>query len=105
MPTCCPGLAVSSVSVPSNGAVTVCSIFIASTTTSGCPAYTGCPAATWTARTVPGMGERTVASTPPARPARTGAARSSVSAQACPPRPSHVVVPSVAYANRCVRSP
>ncbi len=96
MPTCCPGLTASSVTVPASGAVTACSIFIASTTTSGCPAVTCRPAATCTARTVPGMGDRTVLSAPPARSLRTGAAASSVSAHACPPRPSHVVVRSVA---------
>ena len=37
MPTCCPAFAVSSLTTPSSGAVTVCSIFIASTTMSGCP--------------------------------------------------------------------
>ena len=41
MATCWPPLTRSSVTVPSSGAVTVCSIFIASTMTSGCPAVTG----------------------------------------------------------------
>jgi len=99
MPTCCPALAVSSVTTPSSGAVTVCSIFIASTTTSGCPARTGWPAVTCTAMTVPGMGERTVLSAAPARlPRPATTASSSVSAQACPSRPSHIVAPSRAKA-------
>ncbi len=98
MPTCCPALAVSSLTTPSSGAVIVCSIFIASTTTSGCPARTGWPAVTCTAMTVPGMGERTVLSTTPARPPGPAAASSSVSAQACPSRPSHSVAPSRANA-------
>jgi len=94
MPTCCPAFAVSSLTTPSSGAVTVCSIFIASTTTSGCPARTGWPAPTCTAMTVPGMGERTVLSAGPARPPRVTTACSSVSAQACPSRPSHMVAPA-----------
>ena len=52
--TCCPAFAVSSDTVPSSGAVTVCSIFIASTTSTGCPALTSCPTLTCTATTVPG---------------------------------------------------
>ena len=103
--TCCPALADSADTVPASGAVTMCSIFIASTTATACPAVTCCPTATWTASTVPGMGERTVPSAPPARPPRTGAASSSVSAHADPSRPSHVVAPSVAYANRSTRPP
>ncbi len=98
MPTCCPALAASSLTTPSSGAVTVCSIFIASTTTSGCPARTGWPAATCTAMTVPGMGERTVLSAAPAWPPRATVAFSSVSAHACPSRPSHIVAPSRANA-------
>ena len=98
MPTCCPAFAVSSLTTPSSGAVTVCSIFIASTTMSGAPARTGWPAVTCTAMTVPGMGERTAASTSPARPPRGTAAASSVSAQACPSRPSHMVAPARANA-------
>jgi hypothetical protein len=90
MPTCCPALAVSSVTTPSSGAVTVCSIFIASTTASGCPADTGCPAVTRTASTVPGIGDRT---TPSARaaapPSRAATASSSVTIQVRPSRPSH----------------
>ena len=42
--------------VPSIGAATTCSIFIASSVTIGSPASTSCPAATWTARTEPGIG-------------------------------------------------
>jgi hypothetical protein len=99
MPTAWPALAVSSVTTPSSGAVTVCSIFIASTTTSGSPARTGWPAVTCTAMTVPGIGERTVLSAAPARPPRPATtASSSVSAQACPSRPSHIVAPSRAKA-------
>jgi hypothetical protein len=103
--TCWPGFAVSSVTVPSAGAVTVCSIFIASTTASGCPAVTCSPAVTCTVSTVPGIGERTMLSAFAAWPLRAGAAGSSVSAQARPSRPSHVVMPSLAQANRSVRPP
>lgn len=98
-----PAFTVSSATTPSSGAETVCSIFIASTTMSGCPAETGSPGAARTVSTVPGMGERTVPSAPPAAPARAVTAGSAVSAQACPPRPSHVVSPSRAQANRSVR--
>ena len=103
--TCWPALAATSATVPATGAVTVCSIFIASTTATACPADTVSPGATCTARTVPGMGDRTVPSLPAARPPRTGAASSSVSAHACPPRPSQIVAPSVANANRSTRPP
>lgn len=103
--TCWPAFTFTALTTPLIGAVTACSIFIASTTSSGCPLVTWSPAFTRTARTVPGMGERTVPSALPAPPPRTGAARSSVSAQDCPSRPSQVVVPSVAYANRKVRPP
>ena len=41
----------------SDGAVILCSIFIASTTISSCPSTTLSPTATWTAITVPGSGE------------------------------------------------
>src|SRR5690606_7650011 len=51
----CPGRACSSVTVPSTGAATGCSIFMASTTARVCPARTVSPTATGTSRTVPGM--------------------------------------------------
>src|SRR5205807_102144 len=60
--TCAPARAAIRATVPSTGAVTVCSIFIASTMTTGCPAATRSPSATFTASTVPGIGDR---STPP----------------------------------------
>ena len=101
--TCWPAFTFTAVTTPSSGAATACSIFIASTTTTGSPLATTSPAAARTARTVPGMGERTVPSAPPAAPARAVTAGSVASAQVCPPRPSHVVFPSRAQANRTVR--
>jgi hypothetical protein len=103
--TCWPAFTVSPVTVPPTGAETVCSIFIASTTATGCPLVTGSPAVTCTVSTVPGMGERTVPSASPAAPALAVTAGSAGSAHACPSRPSHVVSPSRVYANRSVRPP
>lgn len=109
--TCWPAFTFTALTTPLTGEETACSIFIASTTSSGCPLVTWSPAFTRTARTVPGMGERTVPSALAAPPPRTGAARSSVSAQDCPSRPSQIVVPSVApvlsvtHENRKVRPP
>src|SRR6185312_10383422 len=51
-----PGCTCSAVSTPSSGAATVCSIFIASSTTSGCPAATCEPTAAATRSTDPGIG-------------------------------------------------
>ncbi len=51
-----PALTFSSASTPSTGATTVCSIFIASSTTSGCPAVTAAPASASTRTTPPGIG-------------------------------------------------
>src|SRR6478752_447479 len=56
--TCWPGSTLSSASTPSAGAVTVCSIFIASSHTSGCPAVTVSPTAAPMRNTEPGMGAR-----------------------------------------------
>jgi hypothetical protein len=80
--TCCPARAVSRVTTPAIGAVTVCSIFIASTTSSGCPMLTCWPCVTSTEMTVPGMGERTAPSALPARLPSADAASSADSAQA-----------------------
>ncbi len=44
--------------MPSYGATTVCSIFIASSTSTGWPAATGCPCSTATRTTLPGIGAR-----------------------------------------------
>lgn len=103
--TCWPALTFSAVTMPATGARMACSIFIASTTATRCPFLTTSSAATCTASTVPGMGERTVPFAPPAAPDRAVTAGSVTSAQVCPPRPSHVVFPSRAYANRSVRPP
>src|SRR5690606_35760595 len=54
--TCLPAWTQSSATTPSTGAVIVCSIFITSTTASGVPAATWSPSATFTTRTVPGIG-------------------------------------------------
>ena len=63
--------------MPSIGAVTMCSIFIASTTSSGCPArHRVARRLTCTTSTVPGMGERHRPSAAPApRAAQRGGAR------------------------------
>lgn len=98
-----PAFTVSSATTPSSGAQTVCSIFIASTTMTGSPLATVSPSAARTARTVPGMGERTMPSARPAAPARAVTAGSVVSAHVRPSRPSHVVAPARAQANRTVR--
>jgi hypothetical protein len=103
--TCWPAFTVSSVTVPPTAAETVCSIFIASTTATGCPLATGSPAVTCTVSTVPGMGERTVPSASPAASALAVTAGSAGSDHACPSRPSQVVSPSRAYVKRSVRPP
>lgn len=100
--TCWPAFTFRAVTVPSIGAVTACSIFMASTTTTGSPCATVSPALARTARTVPGMGERTVPSAAPAAPLRAVTAGAAVSAQVRPARPSQVVSPSRARANRTV---
>jgi hypothetical protein len=69
---------------------------MASTTSSGCPGRTAWPSVTLTETTVPGMGERIVASALSARFPRVSATSSSDSAQAWPPRPSHIIIPLVA---------
>ncbi len=74
----------------------MCSIFIASTTSTGRPALTACPTLTCTATTVPGMGERTVPSAAAARAPRSGASAAAATAHVCPFRPSQVVSPSAA---------
>jgi hypothetical protein len=92
--TCCPALTMSSATVPSNGAVTACSIFIASTMRICWPGVTRWPSATFTASTVPGIGLATVPSPEPAASPRGVTACSSRSAQARPSRPSHSRPPS-----------
>src|SRR5699024_9709904 len=57
--TRCPA-ATCSCTVPSPGAWRVCSIFIASTTSTGSPQRTRSPSATRTVVTVPGMGDPSV---------------------------------------------
>ncbi len=54
--TCAPGLAFNSATVPSNGAVSACSIFIASSVSKRCPLATFSPRETSTAVTFPGIG-------------------------------------------------
>src|SRR5690606_20490603 len=54
--TCWPSETDSSATVPSNGAVRACSIFIASSTSRRWPLVTASPAATSTAMTFPGIG-------------------------------------------------
>ena len=56
MLTCSPALTRSSATTPSAGALTVCSIFIASRTRSGCPAVTTVPGSASTRSTRPGIG-------------------------------------------------
>lgn len=58
---------------PSKGAVSACSIFIASTTTTVWPRVTRSPTAALTTVTVPGIGEVSapLAAAPPAASART----------------------------------
>src|SRR5690606_11357540 len=71
--------ATSTSTTPSTGAVSVCSIFMASTTTTGAPAATAVPEATGVASTEPGMGLRISASPTWAAAPRTdtsGTARS-----------------------------
>ena len=71
-----PGVAFSSATVPSNGAVRACSIFIASRVTSFWPSVTVSPVATSTAMIRPGMGARMAPSEAPpvAVPPARGAA-------------------------------
>src|SRR5699024_2592528 len=54
--TCRPASTCSAVTTPSAGAATVCSIFIASSHSSGCPAVTVSPSPAPSRITVPGMG-------------------------------------------------
>jgi hypothetical protein len=98
--TSAPARTGSSVIVPATGATTVCSIFIASTTTSGWPGSTSSPTAAFTACTVPGIGLRTApaAACGPADRRLGGGVVSS--AQACPSRPSQRTGPSAARVNR-----
>src|SRR5205807_275082 len=86
-----PAATRTSVSVPSTGAVTVCSIFIASSTTSGCPAVTAAPAAASTRTTPPGMG----ASSDPAWATALGSANRGTSRSAEEPSgPSTYATPA-----------
>src|SRR5699024_1531930 len=76
---------------PASGAQRVCSIFIASTTSTASPAPTRSPSATSTVVTVPGMGEsRAGASSPTPRSRCT---RCSTSSRSSPGRPIHTAVP------------
>src|SRR5690606_22867756 len=95
----------SSATRPSRGAVTVCSIFMASTISSGWPSLTWSPTWALTTRTVPGMGLLTTPSPPPAAPWRSPGSpmRCRVTGQACPSRPSQTVSPSRAHTYRAVR--
>ena len=54
--TCAPGFTSISVTTPACGALTVCCIFIASSTSTGWPAATSAPTSTATLTTVPGIG-------------------------------------------------
>ena len=69
MATWSPAATSTAVTVPSAGAVTRCSIFMASSTISTRPASTRWPGSTLTSKTLPGMG---AASPPPAAEARPG---------------------------------
>jgi hypothetical protein len=80
--TCCPALTVTSATVPSNGAVTACSIFMASTMSIGSPDVTSWPSAMFTASTIPGIGLVTVPSPAPSASPRDVTACSSRTAQA-----------------------
>ena len=72
--TCAPAAALSSATLPSNGAVRLCSIFIASSVSSFWPFVTASPAATSSAMILPGMGE-TIAPSPAAAPAAPATSR------------------------------
>ncbi len=81
MLTCSPALARSSASTPSAGALTVCSIFIASSTRIGWPAVTTAPGSASTRRTRPGIG----ASSDPAGASLAGSPNRGVSDSAVEP--------------------
>ena len=61
--------------VPARGAAWMCSIFIASSVTTGCPVLTRCPGATSTATTRPFIDARSLPSAEPAPFGFTLAAR------------------------------
>src|SRR6185437_16914344 len=92
--TVAPGLARRSRTMPSAGAARTCSIFIASTTSSRCPAATAWPSVTSTTVTVPGIGETTGPPAPADDEAAASSGACSRIAQAWPSRPSHSVAPS-----------
>ena len=76
-----PALARSSATTPSAGALTVCSIFIASRTRSGCPAVTTVPGSASTRSTRPGIG----ASSEPAGASLVGSPNRGISDSALEP--------------------
>src|SRR5699024_776356 len=86
--TRCPA-ATCSCTVPSPGAWRVCSIFIASTTSTGSPARTLSPSATSTVVTVPGMGDSSVGAD--CRPVALWRRRCRLSSRSSPGRPIHTV--------------
>src|SRR5699024_10021910 len=92
------------VAVPSIGAVSVCSLFIASTTSTGSPAVTSAPSAASTSSTLPGMGLRIWPSAAAAaRRVRTGSA---ASIRHIPRRsPSHSAPSTPTAARSPVRTP
>ena len=88
--TVAPSFTATCATVPSRGAFSSFSIFIASTTITPCPALTASPSATSTFTTLPGMGERTGCGPDFARavtaPASAAARPStSLSGTVCPP--------------------
>ena len=85
--------ATSSSTTPSTGAVSACSIFIASTVTTTAPAVDRPPSATPTATTEPGMGLASSASPLCSSSGRTGASRTS-STTAVRPAPASQICPS-----------
>ena len=83
--TCCPVCTSISVTVPASGAVTVCCIFIASSTSTVWPALTSAPFSTATLITVPGIG----ASRLPLATASAGSVnRGTLVSRTCPAGPS-----------------
>ena len=93
MLTWSPALACSSATMPSAGALTVCSIFIASRTRSGWPAVTAMPGSARTRSTRPGIG----ASRDPAGASFSGSPNRGISRRAVDPSLASTYVPSPAW--------
>src|SRR5699024_10816486 len=89
METDVPGHAVTVVTVPSTGAGTECSSFVASATGRVVLAVTCCPTSTGTSRTVPGMGLRTVPSVAVSSARSAAVSGSSRTLQVAPSSPNH----------------